>query len=56
MDVRVYEDTGGDMGMLKGNISKCWKFSNNGFWNNIGYIIPYPTSIIGGSRLFDQYY
>ena len=52
--MRLYEDNGGDMEMVKGRIWKVWKFSSNEFWKNICCLVLVTTFGIGGSRLWEK--
>ena len=47
--MRVYEENGRSMGMVKGRIRKVQWFSSNEFWKNIGCIVLDATFGLGGS-------
>ena len=46
MNMKVDEDNGKYVGMLKGQSQKVWRFLINAFWMNIGGF-PAPTFGIG---------
>ena len=52
--MRLEEDNGRAMGMVKGNASKIRRFSSNEFWKNIGCLILDPTFGLGGLRLWEK--
>ena len=54
MDMRMDEDNGKAVGMVKGQAQKVWQFSRNEFWKCIGCLISAHTFGLGGSRLWHK--
>ena len=42
------------MGMVNGRDQHFWRFSSNGFWNNIGCLVSAPNIGIGRLRLWEK--
>ena len=51
MNMRVDEDNGKAIGMVRGRIRKAWWFSINEFWENVCCLVLTPTFGIGGLRI-----
>ena len=51
MNMKVYEDNGKAVVMVKGRARKVWIFSINEFWKNSCCLISAPTFGLWGSRL-----
>ena len=49
--MRVDEDNGKAIGMVRGRIRKAWWFSINEFWENVCCLVLTPTFGIGGLRI-----
>ena len=54
INMRLHEENGRAVEMVKGRDQKVWKCSGNKFWKNICCIISYPTFGLGGSRLWEK--
>ena len=54
MNMNVDEGGGKATGMVNGQVRNFWRFSSNGFCNNIGCIVSAPTFVIGGSRMWKK--
>ena len=52
--MEVYQDIGKDLGTVKGQAWKVWRFSSNEFWNNIGCLVSAPTFGIGVLRMWEK--
>ena len=54
INMKVNEDNGKYVGMVRGWARKFWRFSGNKFWNNIGCFISDHTLGFGGFKLWEE--
>ena len=54
MNQRLDDNNRKSMGIGNGQYRKYSRFSSNGFWKNIGFIVSVPTFGNGGLRLWER--
>ena len=54
INMRVDEDNGGSVEIVKVRALKSWRFSGSEFWKNIGCLISAPNFGLGGLILWGK--